>query len=51
MLEHGTVEVLRAAGVGERMDAEGIEHDGIYLQFAGGRHHIDFARADRRADR
>jgi p-hydroxybenzoate 3-monooxygenase len=24
------------------MDAEGLEHGGIYLQFAGERHHIDF---------
>ena len=24
------------------MDAEGLEHGGIYLQFAGERHHLDF---------
>jgi p-hydroxybenzoate 3-monooxygenase len=42
ILEHGTVELLRAAGLGHRLDREGIEHGGIYLQFAGGRHHIDF---------
>jgi p-hydroxybenzoate 3-monooxygenase len=42
LLETGTVELLRAAGVGQRLDAEGIEHDGIYLQFAGERHHLDF---------
>jgi p-hydroxybenzoate 3-monooxygenase len=42
ILEHGTFELLRAAGLGHRLDREGIEHGGIYLQFAGGRHHIDF---------
>jgi len=42
MLETGTVELLRSAGVGKRLDAEGIEHDGIYLQFAGERHNLNF---------
>jgi p-hydroxybenzoate 3-monooxygenase len=42
MLEHGTVELLRASGVGQRLDAEGIEHDGIYLQFEGERHNLNF---------
>ena len=42
MLEAGTVAALRAAGVGKRLDAEGMEHDGIYLQFGGERHHLSF---------
>jgi p-hydroxybenzoate 3-monooxygenase len=42
LLEAGTVELLRAVGLGRRMDAEGLEHGGIYLQFAGERHHLDF---------
>ena len=42
LLEAGTVELLRAVGLGTRMDAEGLEHGGIYLQFEGGRHHLDF---------
>jgi p-hydroxybenzoate 3-monooxygenase len=42
LLEAGTVELLRAVGLGQRMDAEGLEHGGIYLQFAGERQHIDF---------
>jgi p-hydroxybenzoate 3-monooxygenase len=42
LLEHGTVRVLRDAGLGARLDAEGIEHGGIYLQYAGERHHLDF---------
>ncbi|MCL2583452.1 MAG: 4-hydroxybenzoate 3-monooxygenase [Streptosporangiales bacterium] len=41
LLEAGTVELLRAAGAGRRMDAEGLEHDGIYLQFEGERHHVN----------
>ena len=42
MLEAGTVAALRAAGVGKRLDAEGLEHNGIYLQFGGERHHVNF---------
>src|SRR6202020_1870520 len=42
LLEAGTVELLRAVGLGARMDAEGLEHGGIYLQFEGERHHLDF---------
>jgi p-hydroxybenzoate 3-monooxygenase len=42
VLEQGTADLLRDAGVGERMDREGIVHRGIYLQFGGERHHVDF---------
>jgi p-hydroxybenzoate 3-monooxygenase len=42
LLEAGSVELLRSVGLGKRMDAEGLEHGGIYLQFAGERHHLDF---------
>lgn len=31
VLEWGTVETLREAGVGERMDREGFVHEGVYL--------------------
>src|SRR3712207_9051594 len=41
VLEQGTVDLLRSSGLGERMDREGLTHHGIYLQFAGERHHID----------
>ena len=34
--------LLREAGLAERLDREGLEHGGIYLQFAGQRQHIDF---------
>jgi p-hydroxybenzoate 3-monooxygenase len=40
VLEQGTADLLREAGVGGRMDREGIPHGGIYLQFAGERHHV-----------
>jgi p-hydroxybenzoate 3-monooxygenase len=40
VLEHGTVELLRTADVGTRLDAEGIVHHGIELQFAGERHRV-----------
>lgn len=40
VLEQGTVDLLREAGAGERMDREGIVHHGISLQFDGERHRI-----------
>jgi p-hydroxybenzoate 3-monooxygenase len=42
VLEHGTAELLRETGVGERMDREGAVHNGVNLQFGGRRHRIDF---------
>ena len=42
VLEDGTVRLLREAGLSGRLDREGLEHGGIYLQFAGERHHLDF---------
>ncbi|MEU8973077.1 4-hydroxybenzoate 3-monooxygenase [Streptomyces monashensis] len=41
ILEQGTVDVLRAAGAGERMDREGLRHDGIELRFDRTRHRVD----------
>ncbi|MDP9796532.1 p-hydroxybenzoate 3-monooxygenase [Catenuloplanes nepalensis] len=43
VLEQPTVELLREAGVGERLDARGLPHDGISLRFDGADHRIDFA--------
>lgn len=37
LLEWGSVEVLRAAGVGERMDRDGSLHDGTGIVWAGSR--------------
>ncbi|MGP3772598.1 4-hydroxybenzoate 3-monooxygenase [Streptomyces sp. SDT5-1] len=42
ILEQGTVDVLRASGVGDRMDREGLPHDGIELRFDRRRHRVDF---------
>jgi p-hydroxybenzoate 3-monooxygenase len=42
VLEHASVELLREAGVAERIDRDGIVHGGIYLQFDGERHHVPF---------
>ncbi|MCZ9345919.1 4-hydroxybenzoate 3-monooxygenase, partial [Streptomyces sp. TRM76130] len=42
ILEQGTVDVLRAAGAGERMDREGLRHDGVELRFDKKRHRVDF---------
>ncbi|WP_121715992.1 4-hydroxybenzoate 3-monooxygenase [Streptomyces sp. E5N91] len=42
ILEQGTVDVLRGAGAGERMDREGLRHDGIELRFDRRRHRVDF---------
>ncbi|MEV6804363.1 4-hydroxybenzoate 3-monooxygenase [Streptomyces sp. NPDC051132] len=42
ILEQGTVDVLRAAGAGERMDREGLRHEGIELRFGRRRHRVDF---------
>jgi p-hydroxybenzoate 3-monooxygenase len=42
VLEQGSVNLLRAAGLADRLDTEGLEHGGIYLQFGGERRHLDF---------
>ena len=42
VLEQGTVDLLSASGVGERMKREGLVHQGIYLRFGGRTHRIDF---------
>ncbi|WP_151719502.1 4-hydroxybenzoate 3-monooxygenase [Gemmobacter serpentinus] len=42
VLEQGLVDILRAAGVGQRLDAEGFVHDGTLIVAHGQRVHIDF---------
>jgi p-hydroxybenzoate 3-monooxygenase len=42
VLEQGTVDLLREAGVSARMDQEGLQHEGVELRFAGVGHRIDF---------
>ena len=41
ILEQSTVDLLEV-GLGDRLSAEGDEHRGIYLQWPGERHHLDF---------
>jgi len=49
VLEHQSVDILNAAGVGARMMKEGLFHHGIFLNFAGESHRIDFEELTRRA--
>ncbi|NGO70980.1 4-hydroxybenzoate 3-monooxygenase [Streptomyces sp. SB3404] len=42
ILEQGTVDALRACGAAERLDAEGLVHDGIELRWNRRGHRIDF---------
>jgi p-hydroxybenzoate 3-monooxygenase len=42
VLEHQSVDILKAAGVGDRMMREGLQHEGVELRFAGRGHRIDF---------
>jgi p-hydroxybenzoate 3-monooxygenase len=42
VLEDGSVALLRDAGLASRLDQQGLQHGGIYLQFGGVRQHIDF---------
>ena len=41
VLEQVTVDLLRQAGVHQRLDAEGLPHSGFEICFAGRRHRID----------
>ncbi len=41
VLEQGTVDLMRSVGVAERLDAEGLTHDGFALGFANRRLRID----------
>ena len=43
VLEQTTCDLLVEAGVGTRMHAEGLPHDGFELCFGGARHRIDLA--------
>ena len=43
VLEQGSVDLLHAAGVGERLARQGMVHHGIELLFDGARHRIDLS--------
>jgi p-hydroxybenzoate 3-monooxygenase len=49
VLEHQSVDILNAAGVGARMMQEGLLHHGIFLNFSGESHRIDFEELTGRA--
>lgn len=42
VIEHGSAELLRGVGLGQRMDEEGYPHDGVNLAFDGRLLRIDF---------
>ena len=42
ILEQSSVDLLRSAGLGDRLAREGHQHRGIYLQWPEERHHLDF---------
>lgn len=42
VLEHTSVEMLRAAGVSQRLEREGLRHEGIEIGVNGVRHRIPF---------
>jgi p-hydroxybenzoate 3-monooxygenase len=43
VLEQGTVDLMTATGVADRLHREGMRHEGIYIAFNGRRHRIDMA--------
>ncbi|HEY1092049.1 MAG TPA: 4-hydroxybenzoate 3-monooxygenase [Burkholderiaceae bacterium] len=44
VLEPGTVELLLSAGLGERLQQEGLPHTGFLVAYAGQRQHVDVQR-------
>ena len=42
VLEQGTVDLMKQAGAAERLQRQGLQHDGIYLRVRGKDHHINF---------
>src|SRR5688572_16855122 len=42
VLEYQSVDILKAAGVGDRLLREGLRHEGIEMLFGGRRHRINF---------
>ncbi|MGH9373967.1 MAG: 4-hydroxybenzoate 3-monooxygenase [Vicinamibacterales bacterium] len=43
VLEQGTVDLMTATGVGDRLGRQGMRHAGVHIAFQGRRHRIDFA--------
>ncbi|MEQ4208214.1 4-hydroxybenzoate 3-monooxygenase [Actinopolymorpha sp. B9G3] len=49
VLEQGAVDLLVESGVGERLQREGMVHEGVNLQFAGERHRVPMTELTGRA--
>ncbi|MEN3609612.1 4-hydroxybenzoate 3-monooxygenase [Plantactinospora sp. ZYX-F-223] len=49
VLEQGSVDLLRRAGLGARLDREGLRHEGIELRFGGAAHRIAMTELTGRA--
>ena len=45
VLEQGTVDLMHQVGLGDRLERQGLRHEGIYLAFSGRRHRIDMTAA------
>ncbi len=43
LLEQNTVDLLHELDVADRLDREGLEHNGIYLRHDGSNHYVDMA--------
>ena len=43
LLEQNTVDLMRELGVADRLDQEGLEHNGIYLRYHDHNHYVDMA--------
>ncbi len=43
VLEQGTVDLMKETGTGQRLEHEGLRHDGFFIAFNGSRHRIDMA--------
>ena len=48
VLEYQSVDILRQAGLGERMLRDGLPHEGLHLHFNGRDHRIDFSDLTRK---
>ncbi|GAB3977609.1 4-hydroxybenzoate 3-monooxygenase [Plantactinospora veratri] len=49
VLEQGSVDLLRRCGLGDRLDREGLRHEGIELRFGGAAHRIAMTELTGRA--
>jgi p-hydroxybenzoate 3-monooxygenase len=43
VLEQATVDLMHDAGVGDRLDRQGMRHEGLFIAFGGRRHRIDLS--------